>query len=532
MILRSGYLLLAQRLQEAADMNHSDVRSRLSDAVNDAHRGTGNWASYIDHTGDGTTGDCIYSVNGDVKKAPYELGEVGGKATGSIDTAKAKSVIPVTTYQEEADDTDHYTTMESTRMYTATPIYERFISKDTRKSMSADDFAGKNRSFPISTQADVEAAFHSLGRAGSDNYGSSTIRANIIKIAKRKGLTLPASAQESAPVVSHGTLRLCESAGGFLEEVPLREARTNYPVKLISPGTGSMAHYPAAVLERDGPKVFKKGTLMFWNHPTRAEEAARPEGDLDNLAAILTRDATWDANGKQGPGLYAEAKVMADYAQKIQERAPHIGLSIRAGGTGTGKTVDGKPELKSIDYAESVDYVTKAGRGGLALAEAARNAGLLEEVSDMDAAELTKLQESVTATQAQNALLLERAIKGDAREEAVKILSGVSLHESAKAMVIENVLRDIPKKDGALDTAKFTEAVNTEAKRVGAVVAASSGSGLVFGMGSVTKTVEPAEAARIAEAAKRTDEDAANVFKRFGLTEAAAKAAAGIREAA
>src|ERR1700685_3704088 len=102
MVLRSGFLVLAHKLQEAADMSHSDVRKRLSDAVSDAHRGTGTYAYYVDHTGDGESGDCIYSTDGGMKKAPYELSNVGGKATANLDTANAVNVHPVTSYQEEA----------------------------------------------------------------------------------------------------------------------------------------------------------------------------------------------------------------------------------------------------------------------------------------------------------------------------------------------------------------------------------------------------------------------------------------------
>src|SRR5882724_1456143 len=198
MVLRSAFIVLAQKLQEAADMSHQDVRSRLSDAVNDAHRGTGNWASYLDHTGDGCTGDCIYSVNGDMKKAPYELGEVGGKATASVDTANAKSVIPMTSYQEEADDEDHYAAMNEAKLYEAAPLYERFISKATRKAASGDSFAGKGKSFPILKPEDVSAALHSLGRAGSGNYDTGTIRANIKRIAKAKGFALPDSLKDAS----------------------------------------------------------------------------------------------------------------------------------------------------------------------------------------------------------------------------------------------------------------------------------------------------------------------------------------------
>lgn len=56
-----------------------------------------------------------------------------------------------------------------------------------REKIDAKDFAGKNRSFPIVTPKDVADAASSLGRAGADNYSTDKIKANIIKIAKRKG---------------------------------------------------------------------------------------------------------------------------------------------------------------------------------------------------------------------------------------------------------------------------------------------------------------------------------------------------------
>ena len=56
-----------------------------------------------------------------------------------------------------------------------------------RDKIPAKDFAGKNRSFPIVTPQDVHDAARSIGRAGTDNYDSATLRRNIIRIARRKG---------------------------------------------------------------------------------------------------------------------------------------------------------------------------------------------------------------------------------------------------------------------------------------------------------------------------------------------------------
>jgi hypothetical protein len=65
----------------------------------------------------------------------------------------------------------------------AIPLYERFVSKAERDKMDEGDFAGKGKSFPINKPADVMAAVHSMGRAGTGNYGPAALKANIIRIA-------------------------------------------------------------------------------------------------------------------------------------------------------------------------------------------------------------------------------------------------------------------------------------------------------------------------------------------------------------
>ena len=344
---------------------------------------------------------------------------------------------------------------------------------------------------------------------------------------------------ESANVSRETTsLKLTESAE-TTELIVLREARADYEIKLIAPGKGSSAFYPSEVLKRDGPKVFTAGTHVYLNHPTAAEESQRPEGDVANLAGVLTTTAVYHENHAKGPGLYGRMKVFADHAQLVEEKAAHVGMSIRASGIAeAGRTKDGVPVLKQLTGAESVDVVTKAGAGGMILTEAAKTeyqqAELFEskqEVSDMDAAELATLKESLAAQAETNRKLLERAIRGDAREEAGRILAGISLHEAAKQLVVDSVLRDIPQKDGALDTATFAESVNAEAKRVGAAFAAATGSGRVTGMGTAPVEIKPEEAARRAAAEKASDEQAIAVFESLGLPKDAATFAAKGRAA-
>lgn len=503
-------------LEAATDLTLNDITRRLSDCLSEKFRGTGQWCYLMDVAGDDESGCVYYNCAGDTFRADYTMGEVNGKASCDIDTQNAVDVVPRTVYEEEADDEDHYAAMESQRMYVAIPTYERFISQDERKGADSGDFAGKGKSFPILKPGDIMAAVRSMGRAGSGNYSTATLKSNIIRIAKKKGWTkyLPKAWQddntskESRPVSQSSDLRLCESAT-VLEPIVLREARADYEIKLIAPGKGSSAFYPAEVLKRDGPKIFTAGTHVYLNHPTAAEESARPEGDVKNLAGVFSTDAVYHESHAKGPGLYARMKVFADHSQIVEEKAPHVGMSIRAEGIAeSGKQRDGLPVLKELTRAESVDVVTRAGAGGMILTEAVRaNTNNSQEV-EMTESEVKKLIESERQRwENEGALksvraLEARALRGDAIVEANRALASLALKEGAKQLVIDNVLRgDLPLKEGSLDVPKFTEMVNAEAKKVAAVLSESAGGGRVIGMGPSANA--DADPAKIAEAKKR-----------------------------
>jgi len=553
MKLRAETILIAQDLQESSDaLMSGDTRSVLSDAVDAIHK-DGGYGYVLDHYGDDESGDVVYRSSGETMQAPYSMSGGNGFAKkASIDTANAMKVRGRMVYEPMQDEADHYAAMSeaaiSAKLYSEVPVYERFVSKAERDSAGESDFAGKGKSFPILKREDVMAAVRSIGRAGSGNSSAATIKANIIAIAKRKGWEdeLPKAwrtkkTTEAATGPAAG-VKLIESApASFVGEVKLTEGqRSTYPILMISPGTGSSAHYPAEVLKKAAEAgVFKAKTFMYWNHPTAAQEAARPEGDLDNLAAITTKDGVWMENGPKGPGVYAEAKPMADYAQKIEERAPHIGLSIRAGGTASGQTKDGKPVLASIDHVESVDYVTRAGRGGMALAESDKFTKLLESFNeggqvDMTEAEVKELKESVTALQADNAKMKARILFADATSLAGAVLSTTSLNEAQRAFVIGSVIgtveapRDLPVKDGSLNATALTEAINAGAKAYSATLPATGG---VRGMGGAAPVVMTETAdAKAAREAREKEFKAADVraLMQLGMSEAAAKAQVGV----
>ena len=492
-------------------VQHSDVKARLQDIINDhsnakvkAGKYSHSGDSYVDHDGDGTDGNVTYYCKGDLRQAPYELGSTkGGSIAGSVDFDHSKNVVQTTSYVPEAEDHENYTAMEAARakyaekverwalikgeLYTSIPEYhERYISQKTRDNMDSSDFAGKGTSFPIKSEQDVMAALHSIGRAGPGNYSGDTIRANIKKIAKRKGYAIPDSLKDASDkealrelselyaVEKRGTLRstwkpegalLLESSATFCEAPRLAEAATaTFPIKLMSPGRGSSGYYPPETLKKAAENnVFKAGTQMFWNHDTDAEEAARPEGDLNRLAAVTTTDAKYHENGHDGPGLYAHAKVFADYADKVKEMGPHIGLSIRAGGDRdeSAKGPDGKSRvITALRNAASVDFVTKAGRDGKIFTESETREG-----DDMNKDEVQALiRESLAPVQAENKALKEMlaATRGPALIN--KHLADIRLPDAVKNKITEALAYSLPlDKDGKVDDAKLKTAVEAKA---------------------------------------------------------------------
>ena len=319
-------------------------------------------------------------------------------------------------------------------------------------------------------------------------------------------------------------------------------------IKLITPGWGSSGYYPADVLERDGPKVFLEGTKMFADHPTAAEEAARPERSIKDLAAVLTSPGRWQAAGPDGPGLYAEAKVYEAWRKPLDEMAADTGVSIRALGRARMGEAEGRkgPIVEAIASAKSVDFVTSAGRGGriVPLAEAARinatqgpspiSGGTPAKedhmpLTEAEQARIQTLEESVrtlTTTAeglaAANRALVESALRSEARTQATGILASINLPAASKARLVESLGATPPVKDGALDRAAFEVVVREAAKSEGTYIAALTGGGGIKGMG---ETLQEAEAPD-AEALNATLTEA---FAGLGMGESAAKVAAAGR---
>lgn len=161
--------------------------------------------------------------------------------------------------------------------------------------------------------------------------------------------------------------------GRLLEATTTATGAVRRPIQIITPGWGSSGYYSAAVLEAAAAnRVIPAGTHMYFDHATEAERADRPERSVLDIAAVLTEDARWD-----GTRLIAEAHILGQFAERIGDLAPHIGVSISGSATditiGEAEGHTG-PIIEGLAHVDSVDFVTHAGRGGkvLEVMEAAR----------------------------------------------------------------------------------------------------------------------------------------------------------------
>ncbi len=347
--------------------------------------------------------------------------------------------------------------------------------------------------------------------------------------------------ESAGGVTSGATVRLVESVNADTDRTPqiislleksVREDGTA-PIKILKPGWGSSGWYSEELIERDGPNVFCDGTQMGWDHMTEAEFEDRPEGKMDNLAAVLEGDSWWDAHGPEGPGLYGNSRVFSDYRGKIDEMAPYIGTSISTSGVveadKAGNVIEGEregrkgPIIKELlkNNFTSVDFVTKAGAGGavLQLFESARPQK--RKVDPMP--ETVELQEKLTAAETENAELKvkveeseadkdeltdlrEAALITEAAKAATEYLKDIDLKDVTKAKIIKEVAKNPPLKEGKLDTEALEAATTVAATEVAEYIESLTGAGTITGMGE-SNAPDDAGREKLKESLKRSHPD-------------------------
>ncbi len=229
-----------------------------------------------------------------------------------------------------------------------------------------------------------------------------------------------------------------ESRNLLYNYTPLTEANIGTKgvakIVVIKPGFGNPVdnhYYPAETLSRD--YLVFEGAKMYSDHQTEEEEKSRPEGSIRQWVASLK-----NVHFEEGIGIVGDAVIIEPWLQaklatlRDQKLLSEMGISIRAAGTGTKGTIDGKEAniVERITRVRSVDFVTEAGAGGTVL---------LYEVDkefDIDIISLGALKERRPD--------LVKSISNEVKQETLK--------EVKKAMELEEKVTELEKQVESLTT--------------------------------------------------------------------------------
>ena len=215
-------------------------------------------------------------------------------------------------------------------------------------------------------------------------------------------------------------MKILEQGGGASSATGARARIT-----IISPGQGSSGYYPPETIA-EAVELFAPGTHMYLDHATESERAERGVRSLEKLVGVIESAPTLSPSG----ALLADVKIMPQWREFIKEAYPYIGVSIAAEGE-----IDTDGNITRLTAVESVDFVTKAGRGGKVEA-------ILE--SALPPNNPTPKEEPVsviTLTESEHKDLLEAAEKGSKVAQLEKQIADLQAElekEKAKAAVAES----------------------------------------------------------------------------------------------
>ena len=265
-------------------------------------------------------------------------------------------------------------------------------------------------------------------------------------------------------------------------------------VTIITPGKGSSGEYPPETIKKlaESP-IWDSPVHMYMNHATGSERASRPEGDIRELAGVIDGRPVVDDSG----ALVGRAKIFPEYRDFIRERAPYIGVSINASGI----MAPGKDRvIQEITQVDSVDFVTKPGRGGkiTAVLESSREVDGMANIVEADGVPVAKPAPApvVDAPKAESPEVTElkkqvEDLKAERDELKAKVeeLEAESAKKDAEAVVSEafrNVDAPMTRKmlvesAAHLPKAEFETRVQESLKEV---LAAKSAQSPVYGMGA------------------------------------------------
>lgn len=199
--------------------------------------------------------------------------------------------------------------------------------------------------------------------------------------------------------------------------------------RLIASGVSlNGKYYSGEMLESTGPAAFPVGTLIHADHQTWVEAYDRPEKSVNTIiGAIATEPKLDTVDGVEG--LYANVEFTEEWAPRVEQIAPFVGLSISTQYVAdeTAEREDGVVTVAALVPfpTNSVDLVTVPGAKGKLLRA-------LESFSKPHNVE--KVKKAMTAEEI-DALATALANKLSVTNDDVSEKDSVDVEEVAEAMI-------------------------------------------------------------------------------------------------
>ena len=199
--------------------------------------------------------------------------------------------------------------------------------------------------------------------------------------------------------------------------------------RLIASGVSlNGKYYSGEMLESTGPAAFPVGTLVHADHQTWVEAYDRPEKSVNTIiGAIATEPKLDTVDGVEG--LYANVEFTEEWAPRVEQIAPFVGLSISTQyiADETAEREDGVETVAAfVPFpTNSVDLVTVPGAKGKLLRA-------LESFSKPPNVE--KVKKVMTAEEI-DALATALANKLSVTNDDVSEKDSVDVEEVAEAMI-------------------------------------------------------------------------------------------------
>lgn len=199
--------------------------------------------------------------------------------------------------------------------------------------------------------------------------------------------------------------------------------------RLIASGVSlNGKYYSGEMLESTGPAAFPVGTLVHADHQTWIEAYDRPEKSVNTIiGAIATEPKLDTVDGVEG--LYADVEFTEEWAPRVEQIAPFVGLSISTQyiADETAEREDGVETVAAfVPFpTNSVDLVTVPGAKGKLLRA-------LESFSKPHNVE--KVKKAMTAEEI-DALATALANKLSVTDDDTSEKDSVDVEEVAEAMI-------------------------------------------------------------------------------------------------